>query len=157
MLGKPHGRSGRDVKGTGLWRGQPLPSSPAPNTFSLHSKFTIFVEDIMVRDVKFVSASCTYGELQTLLQTTTVKTLPLVDSEGQWEEGNRLLSSRPNLGSTEVGEALWPGPVCRGHPVCSRRPSLGSLGNRIILKERRSTRRQLKPSEGNAVSSYYPL
>eukprot|EP00070_Physeter_catodon_P024839 XP_023988072.1 chloride channel protein 1-like [Physeter catodon] len=49
------------------------------------SKFTVFVEDIMVRDVKFVSASCTYGELQNLLQTTTVKTLPLVDSEGQWE------------------------------------------------------------------------
>ncbi|XP_054420263.1 chloride channel protein 1 isoform X2 [Pteronotus mesoamericanus] len=45
------------------------------------SKFTIFVEDIMVRDVKFVSASCTYGELQTLLQTTTAKTLPLVDSK----------------------------------------------------------------------------
>ncbi|XP_037377866.1 chloride channel protein 1 [Talpa occidentalis] len=45
------------------------------------SKYTIFVEDIMVRDVKFVSASCTYGELQTLLQTTTVKTLPLVDSK----------------------------------------------------------------------------
>ncbi|KAM7120389.1 chloride channel protein 1 [Molossus nigricans] len=45
------------------------------------SKFTIFVEDIMVRDVKFVSASCTYGELQTLLQTTTVKTLPLVESK----------------------------------------------------------------------------
>ncbi|KAM9216444.1 chloride channel protein 1 [Dugong dugon] len=45
------------------------------------SKFTIFVEDIMVRDVKFVSASCTYGELQDLLQTTTVKTLPLVDSK----------------------------------------------------------------------------
>ncbi|KAF7463394.1 Hypothetical predicted protein [Marmota monax] len=46
------------------------------------SKFTIFVEDIMVRDVKFVSASCTYGELRYLLQTTTVKTLPLVDSKG---------------------------------------------------------------------------
>uniref|UniRef100_A0A8C8YFE6 Chloride channel protein n=1 Tax=Prolemur simus TaxID=1328070 RepID=A0A8C8YFE6_PROSS len=45
------------------------------------SKYTIFVEDIMVRDVKFVSASCTYGELRTLLQTTTVKTLPLVDSK----------------------------------------------------------------------------
>ncbi|XP_037016675.2 chloride channel protein 1 [Artibeus jamaicensis] len=45
------------------------------------SKFTIFVEDIMVRDVKFVSASCTYGELQTLLQTSTAKTLPLVDSK----------------------------------------------------------------------------
>uniref|UniRef100_H0X9E5 Chloride channel protein 1 n=2 Tax=Otolemur garnettii TaxID=30611 RepID=H0X9E5_OTOGA len=45
------------------------------------SKYTIFVEDIMVRDVKFVSASCTYGDLRTLLQTTTVKTLPLVDSK----------------------------------------------------------------------------
>ncbi|XP_066118600.1 chloride channel protein 1 isoform X3 [Saccopteryx bilineata] len=45
------------------------------------SKFTIFVEDIMVRDVKFVSATCTYGELLSLLQTTTVKTLPLVDSK----------------------------------------------------------------------------
>ncbi|CAO2603382.1 Chloride channel protein 1 [Lemmus lemmus] len=45
------------------------------------SKFTIFVEDIMVRDVKFVSASCTYGDLRNLLQTTTVKTLPLVDSK----------------------------------------------------------------------------
>ncbi|XP_022434733.1 chloride channel protein 1 isoform X2 [Delphinapterus leucas] len=45
------------------------------------SKFTVFVEDIMVRDVKFVSASCTYRELRNLLQTTTVKTLPLVDSK----------------------------------------------------------------------------
>eukprot|EP00069_Balaena_mysticetus_P001932 bmy_15500T0 len=45
------------------------------------SKFTVFVEDIMVRDVKFVSASCTYGELRNLLQTTTVKTFPLVDSK----------------------------------------------------------------------------
>ncbi|XP_005405418.1 PREDICTED: chloride channel protein 1 [Chinchilla lanigera] len=45
------------------------------------SKFTIFVEDIMVRDVKFVSASCTYGELRNLLEATTVKTLPLVDSK----------------------------------------------------------------------------
>ncbi|XP_027697085.1 chloride channel protein 1 [Vombatus ursinus] len=44
------------------------------------SKYTIFVEDIMVREVKFVSASCTYRDLQALLQTTTVKTLPLVDS-----------------------------------------------------------------------------
>lgn len=57
-----------------------------PHAFSPRSKFTIFVEDIMVRDVKFVSATCTYGELQTLLQTTTVKTLPLVDSKGEWEE-----------------------------------------------------------------------
>lgn len=78
-----------------------------PHAFSFYSKFTIFVEDIMVRDVKFVSASCTYGELQTLLQTTTIKTLPLVDSKGQWEGRQPL-----NLGSIEVREeALWCG-VC---------------------------------------------
>ncbi|XP_054043066.1 chloride channel protein 1 isoform X1 [Rissa tridactyla] len=44
------------------------------------SKYNIFVEDIMVQDVKFVSSNCTYRDLQTLLQSTTVKTLPLVDS-----------------------------------------------------------------------------
>lgn len=68
------------VEGTGTYGGAKLPGA-----FSLHSKFTIFVEDIMVRDVKFVSASCTYEELRNLLQTTTVKTLPLVESKGQWE------------------------------------------------------------------------
>ncbi|NXU53224.1 CLCN1 protein, partial [Turnix velox] len=44
------------------------------------SKYNIFVEDIMVQDVKFVSSNCKYHDLQTLLQSTTVKTLPLVDS-----------------------------------------------------------------------------
>ncbi|NXY70642.1 CLCN1 protein, partial [Glareola pratincola] len=44
------------------------------------SKYNIFVEDIMVQDVKFVSSNCKYRDLQTLLQSTTVKTLPLVDS-----------------------------------------------------------------------------
>uniref|UniRef100_A0A8B9R545 Chloride voltage-gated channel 1 n=1 Tax=Anas platyrhynchos TaxID=8839 RepID=A0A8B9R545_ANAPL len=44
------------------------------------SKYNVFVEDIMVQDVKFVSSNCKYRDLQTLLQSTTVKTLPLVDS-----------------------------------------------------------------------------
>ncbi|NXE81879.1 CLCN1 protein, partial [Cochlearius cochlearius] len=44
------------------------------------SKYNIFVEDIMVQDVKFVSSNCKYRDLQTLLRSTTVKTLPLVDS-----------------------------------------------------------------------------
>ena len=66
------------------WKGQAYGKANAACAFSLCSKFTVFVEDIMVRDVKFVSASCTYGDLRNLLQTTTVKTLPLVDSKGQW-------------------------------------------------------------------------
>nr|XP_033781550.1 chloride channel protein 1 isoform X2 [Geotrypetes seraphini] len=44
------------------------------------SKYNIFVEDIMVRDVKFIAANCKYRDLQTILQECTLKTLPLVDS-----------------------------------------------------------------------------
>ncbi|NWV14837.1 CLCN1 protein, partial [Ptilonorhynchus violaceus] len=44
------------------------------------SKYNIFVEDIMVQDVKFVSSNCKYRDLQEVLQSTTVKSLPLVDT-----------------------------------------------------------------------------
>ncbi|NXJ26660.1 CLCN1 protein, partial [Dicrurus megarhynchus] len=44
------------------------------------SKYNIFVEDIMVQDVKFVSSNCKYRDLQAVLESTTVKSLPLVDS-----------------------------------------------------------------------------
>ncbi|XP_054637676.1 chloride channel protein 1 [Dunckerocampus dactyliophorus] len=45
------------------------------------SKYNIFVEDIMVRKVKFLSSRSTYRELNHLLETTTLKTIPLVDSK----------------------------------------------------------------------------
>ncbi|XP_051920974.1 chloride channel protein 1 isoform X2 [Hippocampus zosterae] len=45
------------------------------------SKYNIFVEDIMVRKVKFLSSRSTYRELNRLLETTTLKTIPLVDSK----------------------------------------------------------------------------
>uniref|UniRef100_A0A8C9YB47 Chloride voltage-gated channel 1 n=1 Tax=Sander lucioperca TaxID=283035 RepID=A0A8C9YB47_SANLU len=45
------------------------------------SKYNIFVEDIMVRKVKFLSSQSTYRELNHLLETTTLKTIPLVDSK----------------------------------------------------------------------------
>ncbi|XP_062984498.1 chloride channel protein 1 [Elgaria multicarinata webbii] len=44
------------------------------------SKYNIFVEDIMVCDVKFISSTCKYRDLQEVLQNSTVKTFPLVDS-----------------------------------------------------------------------------
>uniref|UniRef100_A0ABM5FRC4 Chloride channel protein 1 n=1 Tax=Pogona vitticeps TaxID=103695 RepID=A0ABM5FRC4_9SAUR len=44
------------------------------------SKFNIFVEDIMVSEVKFISSNCKYRDLQDLLQNTNIKTFPLVDS-----------------------------------------------------------------------------
>lgn len=43
------------------------------------SKYNIFVEDIMVRKVKFLSSQSTFRELNHLLETTTLKTIPLVD------------------------------------------------------------------------------
>ena len=51
--------------------------------FCFPSKYNIFVEDIMVRKVKFLSSHSTYQELNHLLETTTLKTIPLVDSKGQ--------------------------------------------------------------------------
>ncbi|XP_024917236.1 chloride channel protein 1 [Cynoglossus semilaevis] len=45
------------------------------------SKYNIFVEDIMVRKVKFLSSQSTYRELNHLLENTTLKTIPLVDSK----------------------------------------------------------------------------
>ncbi|KAE8288942.1 Chloride channel protein 1 [Larimichthys crocea] len=45
------------------------------------SKYNIFVEDIMVRKVKFLSSHSTYRELNHLLETSTLKTIPLVDSK----------------------------------------------------------------------------
>ncbi|XP_024861534.1 chloride channel protein 1 [Kryptolebias marmoratus] len=45
------------------------------------SKYNIFVEDIMVRKVKFVSSQSTFRELNHLLENTTLKTIPLVDSK----------------------------------------------------------------------------
>ncbi|KAG7474483.1 chloride channel protein 1 [Solea senegalensis] len=44
------------------------------------SKYNIFVEDIMVRKVKFLSSQSTYRQLNHLLESTALKTIPLVDS-----------------------------------------------------------------------------
>ncbi|XP_034266799.1 chloride channel protein 1 isoform X1 [Pantherophis guttatus] len=44
------------------------------------SKYNIFVEDIMVSDVKFISSNCKYRDLKDMLQNTTISTFPLVDS-----------------------------------------------------------------------------
>ncbi|XP_046874905.1 chloride channel protein 1a isoform X2 [Hypomesus transpacificus] len=45
------------------------------------SQYNIFVEDIMVRKVKFISSQTTYRQLIHLLESTTLKTIPLVDSK----------------------------------------------------------------------------
>ncbi|XP_060092913.1 chloride channel protein 1 [Heteronotia binoei] len=59
------------------------------------SKYNVFVEDIMVCDVKFIWSNCKYRDLKALLQDTAFKTFPLVDST----ESMILLGSveRPEL------------------------------------------------------------
>ena len=46
------------------------------------SSWNIYVEDIMVRDVKCVSFVSTYKELKELLTDSNYRTYPLVDSAG---------------------------------------------------------------------------
>ncbi|XP_048811167.1 chloride channel protein 2 isoform X4 [Lagopus muta] len=45
-----------------------------------HEKYNMRVEDIMVRDVPYVSLNCKYRDLQHVLQSTKMKSLALVDS-----------------------------------------------------------------------------
>ncbi|XP_061092989.1 chloride channel protein 1 isoform X1 [Conger conger] len=45
------------------------------------SKYNIFMEDIMVKKLKFLSSQSTYRELNHLLRSTSLKTIPLVDSK----------------------------------------------------------------------------
>ncbi|XP_073782104.1 chloride channel protein 1 isoform X2 [Danio rerio] len=45
------------------------------------SKYNIFVEDIMVKKIKFLSPQSTYRELKDLLESTSLKTIPLIDSK----------------------------------------------------------------------------
>ncbi|XP_072297591.1 chloride channel protein 2a isoform X3 [Eucyclogobius newberryi] len=45
-----------------------------------HEKYNIRVEDIMIRDVRYITLSSTYRDLQGMLQTGQLKTLALVES-----------------------------------------------------------------------------
>ncbi|OPJ78969.1 chloride channel protein 2 isoform A [Patagioenas fasciata monilis] len=45
-----------------------------------HDKYNVRVEDIMVRDIRYVSLNCKYRDLQHVLQSTKMKNLPLVES-----------------------------------------------------------------------------
>lgn len=57
-------------------------SSSASSSLSC-SQYNIFVEDIMVRRVKFISSQSTYREVKLLLDSSSLKSIPLVDSKGE--------------------------------------------------------------------------
>ncbi|XP_056913907.1 chloride channel protein 2a isoform X3 [Takifugu flavidus] len=50
-----------------------------------HEKYNIRVEDIMVRDVRYITLTSSYRELQEMLLTSQLKTLALVESRGEEE------------------------------------------------------------------------
>ncbi|KAM7421032.1 hypothetical protein PAMA_015291 [Pampus argenteus] len=85
------------------------------------SKYNIFVEDIMVRRVKFLSSQSTFRELNHLLETTTLKTIPLVDSK----ESMILLGS---IERTELQAVFdwWLSPVRRVFERGQSSPGQGS-------------------------------
>ncbi|NXE76159.1 CLCN2 protein, partial [Cochlearius cochlearius] len=45
-----------------------------------HEKYNVRVEDIMVRDIRYVTLNCKYRDLQHVLHGTKLKSLPLVES-----------------------------------------------------------------------------
>ncbi|XP_038002293.1 chloride channel protein 2 isoform X3 [Motacilla alba alba] len=45
-----------------------------------HEKYNVRVEDIMVRDIRYVTLNCKYRDLQQVLHSTKMKNLPLVES-----------------------------------------------------------------------------
>ncbi|CAJ1083069.1 chloride channel protein 1-like [Xyrichtys novacula] len=49
--------------------------------FGHMSQYNIFVEDIMVRKVNFISSQSTYREVKLLLDSSSLKSIPLVDSK----------------------------------------------------------------------------
>uniref|UniRef100_A0A674NBM3 Chloride voltage-gated channel 1 n=1 Tax=Takifugu rubripes TaxID=31033 RepID=A0A674NBM3_TAKRU len=83
--------------------------------------YNIFVEDIMVRNVNFLSSHSTYRELNHLLDSTTLKTIPLVDSK----ESMILLGS---IERTELQAVLdwWLSPERRMFETGQNSPSQGS-------------------------------
>ncbi|XP_028280200.1 chloride channel protein 1 [Parambassis ranga] len=85
------------------------------------SKYNIFVEDIMVRKVKFLSSQSTFRELNHLLETTTLKTIPLVESK----ESMILLGS---IERTELQAVFdwWLSPERRVFERGQRSPGQGS-------------------------------
>ena len=92
--------------------------------FSRHlyiRKYNIRVEDIMVRDVRYITLSSTYRDLQEVLLTGQLKTLALVESTGEseymcyiWQEiMTATFSSWRNRWSVESRGGEWGEVVCK--------------------------------------------
>lgn len=73
-------------------------ASPFP---SRSRKYNVRVEDIMLRDIHYITLNCKYRDLQHVLQSTKMKSLPLVESAGEmWA---RLWLCQDGKGGMEKG------------------------------------------------------
>uniref|UniRef100_A0A8C0UYN4 Chloride voltage-gated channel 2 n=1 Tax=Cyanistes caeruleus TaxID=156563 RepID=A0A8C0UYN4_CYACU len=97
-----------------------------------HEKYSVRVEDIMVRDIRYVTLNCKYRDLQQVLHSTKMKNLPLVESA----ESMILLGS---IERTQVGALLSSqlSPQRRllalRQKGCSSDRSASNLGNSLRL------------------------
>lgn len=60
------------------------------------------VEDIMVRDIRYITLNCKYRDLQHVLNSTKMKSLPLVESAGEMGAGGSA-GTCPGCGSCRDG------------------------------------------------------
>lgn len=86
------------------------------------------VEDIMVRDIRYVTLNCKYRDLQHVLRSTKMKNLPLVESAGETLRAGGCASAHPSHG------ACWDGRGDGKGGVRSQRgPSLPRAESMILL------------------------
>ncbi|XP_068262337.1 chloride channel protein 2 [Nyctibius grandis] len=85
-----------------------------------HDKYNMRVEDIMVRDIRYVTLNCKYRDLQHVLRSTKMKHLPLVESA----ESMILLGS---IERAQVGALL-------GHQLSSQR-RLQALRQKVLAED----------------------
>lgn len=123
-----------------------------------HSHYNIFVQDIMVRRVKFLSSQSTYRELSNLLESTSVTTIPLVESKGKsttlpTEETQLILhKNRLHLWGcvfvrekTDLWQALF---LFRSEMRCSHNHNEPKISAGITI---RSYSKTLKPYQGGIM------
>ncbi|NWX42074.1 CLCN2 protein, partial [Steatornis caripensis] len=89
-----------------------------------HEKYNVRVEDIMVRDIRYITLNCKYRDLQHVLHSTKMKSLPLVESA----ESMILLGS---IERAQVGALLSHqlSPQCRLQAL--RQKALAEDGHRL--------------------------
>ncbi|KAJ8256845.1 hypothetical protein COCON_G00189970 [Conger conger] len=71
-----------------------------------HEKYNIRVEDIMVRDVRYITLNCCYRDLHDVLLTGHLKTLALVEAGGEAESKGRRVGEEEWCAWWQCGEGV---------------------------------------------------